>query len=167
MGVVQSKSPEGSPFADGPLIAKAADLGTFSGYRENSELLRKLNKRLKLFRGEDGWFAPGRLGQVWEYGTGKLGSTVGTGVMISKAIEAGFIPTQRGDGEANFSCDWTDESVEKLIRLLKLRIRGGPPANAFVSERGPEHRNGKISGESGGIGVLPQTGPAEPAEEAK
>ena len=49
MGVVQSKSPEGSPFADGPLIAKAADLGNFSGCRENSELLRKLNKRLKFF----------------------------------------------------------------------------------------------------------------------
>jgi hypothetical protein len=144
---------KGSPFADGALFAKAADLGTFSGCRENSELLRKLNKRLKLFRGEDGWFATGRLGQVWEYGTGKLGSTVGTGVMISKAIEAGFTPTQRGDGEANFSCDWTDESVERLIRLLKLRIRRGPPANAFKSERGPEHRNGKISGESERIGV--------------
>ena len=61
--VVQSKYPEGveammalrfskargSPFQDGPLFAKAADLGTFSEHRENSELLRKLNKRLKIF----------------------------------------------------------------------------------------------------------------------
>jgi hypothetical protein len=82
--------------------------------------------------------------------------------MISEAIEAGFVPTQSGDGEANFSCDWSDESVERLVRLLKLWIRGGPPANAFKSERGPEHRNGKISGESERIGVLPQTGAAEP-----
>jgi hypothetical protein len=64
--------------------------------------------------------------------------------MISKALEAGFVPNQRGDGEANFSCAWTDESVERLVRLLKLRIRGGPPANAFDSGRGPEHRNGKF-----------------------
>ena len=68
---------KGSPFADGPLFAKAADLGTFSEHRENSELLRKLNKRLKLFRGDDGWFARGRQGQLWEYGAGKLGFTVG------------------------------------------------------------------------------------------
>ena len=149
---------DAGPFQDGQLFAKAADLGTFSEYPENSELLRKLNKRLKLFRGEDGWFATGRLGQVWEYGTGNLGFTVGTGVMISKAIEAGFIPTQRGDGEANFSCSWTDESVERLVRLLRLRIRGGPPANAFKSERGPEHRNGKISGENERIGRSLQTG---------
>ena len=47
------------PLSGRPLIAKAADLGTFSDYAENSELLRKLNKRLKLFRGEDGWFARG------------------------------------------------------------------------------------------------------------
>ena len=87
--------------------------------------------------------------------------------MISKALEAGFVPNQRGDGEANFSCAWTDESVERLVRLLKLRIRGGPPANAFDSGRGPEHRNRKISGESGGIGVLPQTGAAEGQEAAK
>ena len=119
--VVQSKSPsEGSPFADGALIAKAADLGTFSGHRENSELLRKLNKRLKLFRGEDGWFARGRQGQVWEYGAGKLGFTVGTGVMISKAIEAGFVPTQRGDGEANFSCSWTDESRREADSVAEI-----------------------------------------------
>ena len=106
---------KGSPFAEGPLIAKAADLGTFALLRENAGLLRRLNKRLKLFRGEDGWFARGRQGQVWEYGAGKLGFTVGTGIMISKAIEAGFVPNQRGDGEANFSCAWTDELVERLF----------------------------------------------------
>jgi hypothetical protein len=143
----------GTPFQDGPLIAKAADLGTFSEYPENSELLRKLNKRLKLFRGEDGWFATGRQGQVWEYGKGKLGCTVGTGQMKTVAIEAGFVPTQRGDGEANFSCDWNDETIERLIGLLKLRIRGGPPANAFESERGPERLDGQNRADSGGDGV--------------
>ena len=70
----------GSPFQEGPLIAKAADLGSFALFRENARLLRRLNKRLKLFRGEDGWFARARQGQVWEYGTGKLGFTVGTGL---------------------------------------------------------------------------------------
>jgi hypothetical protein len=38
---------------------------------------RQLPKSLKLFRGEDSWFAGGRQGQLWEYGTGKLGFTVG------------------------------------------------------------------------------------------
>ena len=103
---------KGSPFAEGPLIAKAADLGTFALLRENAGLLRRLNKRLKLFRGEDGWFA-------------------------------------------------------RLVQLLKLRIRGGPPANAFDSGRGPEHRSRKISGESERTGFLPRTGVAEGQEAAK
>jgi hypothetical protein len=146
---------KGSPFAVGALFAKAADLGTFSGHPENSELLRKLNKRLKLFRGEDGWFARGRKGQLWEYGTGKLGFTVGTPRMVANALEAGFVATQRGDQEANFSCPWTEETIERLIKLLRLRTRGvGNPSPKPM----PHHRNGKISGESERIGVLPRTG---------
>jgi hypothetical protein len=85
-----------SPFQEGQLIGKAADLGTLSEYRDNSDLLRRLNKRLKLFNGEDGWFAKGPNGQIWEYGVGKLGFTVGTGVMINKAVDAGFVPTSAG-----------------------------------------------------------------------
>ena len=155
---------KGSPFASGPLFAKAADLGTFSEHRENSELLRKLNKRLKLFRGGDGWFAAGRNGQVWEWGRGKLGFTVKTPRMVANAIESGFVATQRGDQEANFCCDWTDETIERLIKLLRLRTRGvGNPSPKPM----PEHRNGKISGDSERIGVLPQTGPAEGQEAAK
>ena len=45
---------KGTPFQDGPLIAKASDLGSFAEWPENADRLRKLNKRLKLFRGEDG-----------------------------------------------------------------------------------------------------------------
>ena len=55
-----------------------------------------------------------------------------TANMITIAIAAGFVPTQRGDDEANFSCDWTEENVEKLIAMLKLRIRRAAPAHAFV-----------------------------------
>ena len=233
----------GSPFADGALFAKAADLGTFALFRENAALLRALNshaetfvffvlgqrddgrvtseyaafhkvpsrgalqsfvgdftpgggkvlsadidaitavetssnppeeamgsspherqeaihiverqlpKRLKLFRGEDSWFARGRQGQLWEYGTGKLRFAVEAGVMISKAIEAGFVPVQRGDTEANFSCDWTEENIDRLIKLLRLKIRrpASVPSNLFRI-RMPEHRNGKISGESERMG---------------
>src|SRR5258708_3128461 len=131
-----SKAPrhkKGTPFQDGPLFAKAADLGSFADWPENSDLLRKLNKRLKLFRGEDGWFARGSQGQLWEWGRGKLGFTVGNGYMISRAIEEGFVPTQRGDGEANFSCLWSDENVGKLTKLLHLRIRrpASVPSNPF------------------------------------
>ncbi len=154
----------GSPFQDGPLFAKGADLGTFSEYPGNSELLRKLNKRLKLFRGEDGWFAKGRLGQLWEYGTGKLGFTVGTGIMISKAIGAGFVSTQRGEGEANFSCPWTDETLERLIKLLRLRIRG--VGNPFPTPM-PGRLNGENSAWTGADGIpVPRARPAK-GQEAK
>jgi hypothetical protein len=155
---------KGSPFADGPLFAKAADLGAFALFRENADLLRALNKRLKLFRGEDGWFARGRNGQVWEWGRGKLGFTVKTPRMVANALEAGFVATQRGDQEANFSCPW-EENIDRLIKLLRLKIRrpASVPSNPFQN-RGPEHRNGKISGDSEWIESLPQPRPAEGQE---
>ena len=103
----------------------------FADYRENGFRLFKLNKRLKIFRGEDGWFAKGRQGQLWEWGKRKLGFTVTTANMITIAIDAGFIPTQRGQDEANFSCDWNDENLDKLTAMLKLRIRRDRPPNAF------------------------------------
>jgi hypothetical protein len=52
---------KGSPLQSGPLISKAANLSAFADYKENAFLLFKLNKRLKIFRGEDGWFARGRM----------------------------------------------------------------------------------------------------------
>ena len=58
---------------------------------------RQLPKRLKLFRSEDSRFARGRQGQLWEYGTGKLGFTVGTAHRISPATEAGFVPRGHND----------------------------------------------------------------------
>ena len=122
---------KGSARQDGPLISKAANLSGFADYKENSFALFKLNKRLKIFRGEDGWFARGKQGQLWEWGKGKLGFTVTTANMITIAIAAGFVPTQRGDDEANFSCDWTDENVNKLASMLKLRIRREAPSHPF------------------------------------
>jgi hypothetical protein len=122
---------KGTVLQSGPLIAKSANLSGFAEYKENAVALFKLNKRLKIFRGEDGWFASGRHGQLWEWGKGKLGFTVGTANMITIAIAAGFTPTQRGDDEANFSCDWNDENVGRLIWMLKLRIRREAPAHAF------------------------------------
>ena len=123
---------KGSALQAGPLIAKSANLSSFAAHKENAVQLFKLNKRLKIFRGEDGWFAKGRQGQLWEWGRNKLGFTVTTGHTITIAMDAGFVPTQRGDGEANFSCDWTDENIDKLIAMLKLRIRRDAPAHAFV-----------------------------------
>ena len=40
---------KGSPFQDGPLFAKAADLGTFALFRENAALLRALNSHAETF----------------------------------------------------------------------------------------------------------------------
>jgi hypothetical protein len=123
---------KGTPLQAGPLIAKSANLSGFADYpKENGFALFKLNKRLKIFRGEDGWFASGRHGQLWEWGKGKLGFTMGTANMIGIAINLGLVPTQRGQNEANFSCDWTDSNLEKLIRMLKLRIRRPAPSFAF------------------------------------
>lgn len=114
------------------LIAKSANLSGFADYRENGFLLFKLNKRLKIFRGEEnGWFASGRYGQLWEHSKGKVGFTVGSAKMITMAIAAGFTLVRRGDTEADFSCDWNDENVSRLIRMLKLRIRREAPAHAF------------------------------------
>ena len=55
---------KGTALQDGPLIAKSANLIAFADYKENGFALFKLNKRLKIFRGEDGWFAKGRQGQL-------------------------------------------------------------------------------------------------------
>ena len=118
---------KGSPYQIGPLIAKSADSSGLAAFKENKALLRALNKKLKLFRGEDGWFAKGKNGQVWEYGVGKLGFTVASTIMINNSILMGFKPTQRGDAEANFSCEWSNENITKLIRLLRLRIRRESP----------------------------------------
>jgi hypothetical protein len=52
---------------------------------------------------------------------GKLGFTVTSGRMISKMIAAGYTPTQRGDGEATFSCAWTAENIHKLKSLLRIQ----------------------------------------------
>ena len=40
---------KGSPFADGALFAKAADLGTFALFRENADFLRALNSHAETF----------------------------------------------------------------------------------------------------------------------
>ena len=131
-----------SALQEGPLIRKASDLATFADYPQNSEALRKLNKRLKLFRGEDGWFAAGRHGQVWEYGIGKLGFTVKTPQMITIAMEAGFVPKQRGDQEANFSCDWSmgtssgcrfAEIAGQDVLLLRVQTRS---TSIFLEKNG-------------------------------
>ena len=122
---------KGTALQDGPLIAKAASLSSFASHSENAVLLFRLNKLLKIFRGEDGWFAKGRQGQLWEWGKHKLGFTVTTANMITIAIDAGFVPTQRGQDEANFSCAWTDENVKRLASMLRLRIRRDAPAHAF------------------------------------
>lgn len=113
----------GSARQTGPLIRRKSELLTFAEFHGNAALLSGLNKYLKLFRGEDGWFATGSGGQLWEYGKSKLGFTVTTTGMIKKARADGFQPTQLGDGEANFSCEWTNENILKLQGLLKLRKR--------------------------------------------
>jgi hypothetical protein len=122
---------KGTALQDGPLISKAANLMAFADRKENGFLLFKLNKRLKIFRGEDGWFAKGRQGQLWEWGKRKLGVTVTTANMITIARAAGFKTTQCGQDEANFSCDWTDANLEKLASMLRLRIRRDAPPHAF------------------------------------
>ena len=114
---------KGSPFQEGRLIGKRYDLESFLAFPENKDRLRNLNKRLKLFHGEDGWFAQGRNGQLWECGIHKLGFTVGTHQMITKALAAGFTRSQRGDQEANFRLPWTEMALDRVIKLLRLKRR--------------------------------------------
>jgi hypothetical protein len=132
---------KGTPFACGPMVPKRSDCKVgFGVHRANQERLYELNRRVKLFHGPEGWFADGTQGQLWEYGKGKLGFTVGSGVMVSKAILNGFTPTQSGDGEANFSCEWTEEAVERLIRLLHLRKRKGYPSNPLKGKESAQRK---------------------------
>lgn len=129
---------KGTPFQSGRLFDRSANLSGYAEHKENGFALFKLNKRLKIFRGEENsWFASGRYGQLWEHSKGKLGFTVVSAKMITMAIAAGFTPLRRGDTEADFSCDWNDENLNRLIRMLKLRIRREAPAHAFESS----HRN--------------------------
>jgi hypothetical protein len=123
---MKAKTPshiKGSALQAGPLMGRRHDLPSLASFKENAPRLKALNKHWKLYHGEDGRFASGRLGQVWEYGVGKVGFTVTSGRMISKMIAAGYTPTQRGDGEANFSCAWTAENIHKLESLLRIRLR--------------------------------------------
>jgi len=62
---------------------------------------------------EDGWFASGRFGQVWEYGVGKLGFTVTSGRMISKMIAA----VRNGE-----------PLPEARAQVVELEQQKGPPA---------------------------------------
>ena len=65
---------KGSALQAGPLILKKSLLSSFALFPKNGLALKLLNKRLKLFRGEDGWFAKGRLGQVWDTALASLDS---------------------------------------------------------------------------------------------
>jgi hypothetical protein len=132
-----------TPFQEGPRFGRKPDLLGFAAFPENAERLTALNKRLKLYRGEDGWFASGRSGQLWEYGVGKLGFTVGSALSINRMIAAGFKIAQHGDEEANFSCEWSEDCLERLIKLLRLKKRSGGYANPFQLMQ-PMTREGKI-----------------------
>jgi hypothetical protein len=109
-------------------MGRRHDLPSFACFKENAPRLKALNKHWKLYHGKDGWFASGRLGQVWEYGVGKLGFTVTSSRMIRRMIAVGHTLTQRGDREANFSCAWTAENIHKLESLLRIRLRRLPAA---------------------------------------
>ena len=76
----------GSALQTGPLLGRRYDLPSLASFRENAPRLKALNKHWKLYHGEDGWFASGRLGQVCEYGVGKLGFTVTSSRMINKVL---------------------------------------------------------------------------------
>ena len=122
-----------SPFQEGPLIAKRYDLESFLAFPENRDRLRNLNKRIKIYHGEDGWFAGGRNGQLWEYGIHTLGFTVGTGRMVERAIKAGFTISQRGDHEANFRLPWNENGVDRVIALLRLKRRTSSTRSSFLA----------------------------------
>ena len=52
-----------------------------------------------------------------------LGLTVTGRQIINKMTTIGFCPTQREDGEANFSCAWTAENIQRRENLLRIRLR--------------------------------------------
>jgi len=125
----------GGLFQRGQMIEKSCDAVSYATFPGNGRKIRELNKRVRLFKGPDGWFADGNRGQLWEFGRGTLGFTAGWKKAIDSLIAAGFVPTQVGDSEANFSCPWTDENEKLLIRLLKLRPRRNPNSGTYETVR--------------------------------
>jgi hypothetical protein len=118
------KATKGSVWLAGPIINKRAAGTRDACFAANEPLLAALLQSHQVRRDPDCWFVDGRLGQLWEYGIGTIGFTVGNGTMIQKAIQAGFVPTHRGNGEANFGqIAWTPEILNKLTKLLRLRRR--------------------------------------------
>ncbi len=94
-------------------------------FPENQERLILLSRNYRLRRHSDGWFVDGRghTSQIWEFGIGKLGVTIVTRYMERFMHLDWLTPTQVGDGEANFRCDWTDDNLKRLEDLIHLQKR--------------------------------------------
>ena len=113
-------------FATGALIDRTAQGANIVEHSGNAAHMDALMATHQVRRSADGWFVDGARGQLWEFGTGKLGCTIAGTRNLKRVLQlsAGWAPvTQRGDDEANIKCDWNDETLQNLTRLLGLRRR--------------------------------------------
>jgi len=113
----------------GPVVSRK-DIVTgerLGGMSENLRRLLELARKYRLRRHSDGWFIDGKghRSQIWEYGIAKLGLTVVGPRFVKKCYLIGdWLRKQTiGDDEANFWCDWTDENLTRLTKLVGLQKR--------------------------------------------
>lgn len=123
----------------GKFIRKCSNPEKLAYFKENEASVKEAFRKFRFewVLGRDGkplnvemkeWVIRGSRGHCFEYGRGKLGFSVegdSQGLVNNVAKETkGFSkPSQLGDSEANFVCDWTPENVAKLSGVLKFNVR--------------------------------------------
>ena len=113
-------------FATGALIDRTAHGANIVEHPANAARMDTLMATHQVRRSPDGWFVDGARGQLWEFGSERLGFTIAGKRNLKRVVQlsAGWATvTQRGDDEANLRCDWTPENLQHLTRLLRLRRR--------------------------------------------
>lgn len=151
------KRQQGIALERGQFIRTCSDPRQLTNLSENRELVASMYRRYRFewvmeieFNRATGkhepsnptreWVIVGRRGSAFEQGVRKLGLTVSTGMMLSRASQLEWLhPYQIGNGEANFWCDWTEENISRVESFLSLRKRRAKvPVNPETVKRGLE-----------------------------
>ncbi len=132
-------------------LRKTSDAGTLAHHPENRDMVAWMYKRYRFewvmelkfnpangkyepSKPTDEWVIVGQRGNAYEHGVGQLGITIvgskriGPLVRTIEAIPDHWLSVEQlGDQEANFSCDWTEENVQKVHEIVKFRVRRTNP----------------------------------------
>jgi len=89
-----------------------------------------VSKKHEPWKPTEEWVIIGRRGQAFEWGVGRLGITIVSARRIQPLLrdiktdpEYWLKSQQIGDDEANFSCDWTEENIDRANKLVVFMTR--------------------------------------------